>query len=201
MCNLGSLRCACHRIDLLDISFIVLCPSTTPASMPSIEPERLVEIHPERVGAVSAPPERASSLDELASQMTIQPTRLSEDRIEFDLIGVDASIANALRRILMAEVPTVAIEHIYIWANTSIIQDEVLAHRLGLIPIHIDPTRIEFKKTGDEPTEENTLVFTLEVNCERRSDAAKGEADESKKFINSNGKFAESFRRLAYAMC
>ena len=30
--------------------------------------------------------------------------RLSERNIEFDLIGVDASIANALRRILMSEV-------------------------------------------------------------------------------------------------
>ena len=53
----------------------------------------------------------------------------------FSLVGVDASIANAFRRILIAEIPTLAIEDVFILNNTSIIQDEVLAHRLGLIPL------------------------------------------------------------------
>jgi DNA-directed RNA polymerase I and III subunit RPAC1 len=42
--------------------------------------------------------------------------------MEFDLIGADPAVANALRRILISEVPTVAIEHIFIVNNTSIIQ-------------------------------------------------------------------------------
>ena len=62
----------------------------------------------------------------------------------FELIGVDAPIANALRRILLAEVPTIAIETVFIKCNTSILQDEVLAHRLGLIPLDIDPRLFEF---------------------------------------------------------
>ncbi len=41
--------------------------------------------------------------------------------MEFELIGSNAAIANALRRILIAEVPTMAIEHVYIINNTSII--------------------------------------------------------------------------------
>lgn len=57
----------------------------------------------------------------------------------FELVGVDAPIANALRRILLSEVPTMAIETVFIQRNTSIIQDEVLAHRLGLVPLAIDP--------------------------------------------------------------
>lgn len=52
----------------------------------------------------------------------------------FSLVGVDASIANAFRRVLIAEVPTLAIEDVFIFSNTSLIQDEVFAHRLGLIP-------------------------------------------------------------------
>ncbi|CAO1631085.1 unnamed protein product [Sympodiomycopsis kandeliae] len=154
--------------------------------MPSIAKERLVEVHPERVGAVSAAPDGPFDLASFSSNLTIQPTRLSRERIEFDLIGVDPSIANAVRRILMAEVPTVAIEHIYIWNNTSIIQDEVLAHRLGLVPINIDPDRIQFKYPGDEPTEENTLVFTINVKCEKIRGADKNETDEEKKYTDSN---------------
>ncbi len=41
--------------------------------------------------------------------------------MEFDVIGIDPAIANALRRILISEIPTVAIEHVYIINNTSII--------------------------------------------------------------------------------
>lgn len=36
-----------------------------------------------------------------------------------------------------------AIEKVYILNNTSIIQDEVLAHRLGLIPINADPRKFK----------------------------------------------------------
>lgn len=43
------------------------------------------------------------------------------------------------------QVPTVAVEHVYIWNNTSIIQDEVLSQRLGLVPLAIDPSKVEFK--------------------------------------------------------
>ncbi len=50
---------------------------------------------------------------------------LTENEIEFDMVGIDASIANAFRRILLAEVPTMAIEKIHIYNNTTIIQDEV----------------------------------------------------------------------------
>jgi len=71
-----------------------------------------------------------------------------EGTMEFDLIGVDPSVANALRRILIAEVPTIAIEHVFMVDNTSIIQDEVLAHRLGLIPIRVDPRRAALLLAG-----------------------------------------------------
>ena len=67
--------------------------------------------------------------------------RLDELEMEFDLVGVDAAIANAFRRILIAEVPTMAIETVYVFNNTSVIHDEVLSHRLGLIPIKADPGR------------------------------------------------------------
>jgi RNA polymerase Rpb3/Rpb11 dimerisation domain len=66
--------------------------------------------------------------------------------ITFDMIGVDAPVANALRRILLAEVPTVAIENVWVNQNTSIIQDEVLCHRLGLIPLKADPRKLKYQE-------------------------------------------------------
>lgn len=41
--------------------------------------------------------------------------------MEFDLVNTDPAIANALRRILIAEVPTMAIERVFFVNNTSII--------------------------------------------------------------------------------
>lgn len=67
--------------------------------------------------------------------------QINELEMQFDLVGVDAAIANAIRRILLAEIPTMAIEDVYIWNNTSVIQDEVLSHRLGLVPIKADPSK------------------------------------------------------------
>lgn len=82
------------------------------------------------------------------------------------MIGVDVSFANALRRIMIAEVPTVAIEHVYMWNNSSIVHDEVLAHRIGLVPINCDPRLFDdFLGEDDEATDRNTIVFRLKVTC------------------------------------
>lgn len=37
-----------------------------------------------------------------------------------------------------------ALERVYIANNTSLVQDEVLAHRLGLVPINADPRLFEY---------------------------------------------------------
>ena len=96
----------------------------------------------------------------------IDMIKMSHDELEFDMVGVDASIANAFRRILLSEVPTMAIEKVFIYNNTSIIQDEVLAHRLGLIPIKADPRLFEYRQEGDnEGTAGDTLEFQLKVRC------------------------------------
>ncbi|KAK3595011.1 hypothetical protein CHS0354_003739 [Potamilus streckersoni] len=98
----------------------------------------------------------------------IDVVRLAGDELEFDMVGIDAAIANAFRRILLSEVPTMAIEKVFIYNNTSIIQDEVLAHRLGLIPIKADPRMFEYRQEGEtglEGRETDTLEFQLKVRC------------------------------------
>lgn len=144
----------CEAQDLAGLpALLALFPHPLSSCTAKMDPSRLVEVLPERVGSVSSPhfphnaPGATHAWSLAAFKRTLQTriTRLSPDRIELDLVGVDASIANAIRRTLMAEVPTVAIENVYVWNNTSIVQDEVLSHRLGLVPLYINPDQVEFK--------------------------------------------------------
>ena len=55
----------------------------------------------------------------------------------------------SIKQTCLFQVPTMAIEKVFIYNNTSIIQDEVLAHRLGLIPIHADPRLFQYRVDGE----------------------------------------------------
>ncbi|KAJ3289479.1 DNA-directed RNA polymerases I and III subunit RPAC1 [Rhizoclosmatium sp. JEL0117] len=91
-----------------------------------------------------------------------------KDHLEFDLIGIDASIANAFRRCLISEIPTMAIENVFVLNNNSIVHDEILSQRLGLVPIKADPRIFQFKTPEDEATDLNTLVFKMKVKATKR---------------------------------
>jgi len=63
---------------------------------------------------------------------------LREDRIRFLLSGVTAAFANGIRRACMSEVPVLAIDEISIYDNTSVLFDEQISLRLGLIPLQAE---------------------------------------------------------------
>jgi DNA-directed RNA polymerase subunit D len=73
-----------------------------------------------------------------ACKMDIDILELSERKARFILSGVSVSFANALRRAILAEVPVMAIDEINIYDNTSVLFDEQLSLRMGLIPLKAD---------------------------------------------------------------
>ena len=82
---------------------------------------------------VSSGLDNSLDLAQLKSSYRTEVQSLSDDTLEMDLVGIDPAIANAYRRILISEVPTMAIDKVFIANNTSIMQVLVM-HRWPLPP-------------------------------------------------------------------
>ncbi|KAI0601906.1 DNA-directed RNA polymerase [Biscogniauxia sp. FL1348] len=88
--------------------------------------------------------------------------------VDFELTNVDLSFANSLRRVIQAEVPTIAIDLVEVEVNTSVLADEFIAHRLGLIPLdsrEIDQLNYTRDCDCDQSCGKCTVQLTLHAKC------------------------------------
>jgi DNA-directed RNA polymerase subunit D len=85
---------------------------------------------------------------------SIQVINTNTKKISIKLKGVSLEYANALRRICLNGVPVFAIDTVDIIENTSVMADEDLAHRLGMIPL-----KTELSKFNDP---DSRVMFILD---------------------------------------
>ncbi|KAI0181490.1 insert subdomain of RNA polymerase alpha subunit [Hypoxylon sp. FL1284] len=98
----------------------------------------------------------------------IQVSAADNIHVEFELSNVDLSMANSLRRIVQAEVPTIAVDLVEIEANTSVLADEFISHRLGLIPLdsrEIDQLNYSRDCDCDDHCGRCSVTLTLHAKC------------------------------------
>jgi DNA-directed RNA polymerase subunit D len=102
--------------------------------------------------------------------MEIEFASLDDSLARFTLSGASTAFANAFRRAMIGEVPTLAIEDVRIYDNTSALFDEMLAHRVGLIPLKTDLSSYSTQDTcscGGAGCPGCTATYTLSVEGPR----------------------------------
>ncbi|HMB50878.1 DNA-directed RNA polymerase subunit D [Natronoarchaeum rubrum] len=88
-----------------------------------------------------------------------------EDRnARFLVRGVTPAFANGVRRAMIADVPTLAIENVRVVENSSVMFDEQLGLRMGLVPLTTPPGEFE---VGD--------TVTLSIDVEGPATAYSGD--------------------------
>ena len=71
-------------------------------------------------------------------KMEIKILNKSQNKLVFIINGINSALANTLRRLMIGEVPVLAIDTVEFNKNSSALYDEFIAHRLGLIPLKTD---------------------------------------------------------------
>ena len=72
---------------------------------------------------------------------TIKILERDNNHIVIEFSDIPRQYVNALRRLSISQVPTFAIDDVVVLENSSVMHDEAIAHRLGLIPLRTDLER------------------------------------------------------------
>ena len=88
--------------------------------------------------------------------MSLEITNENEQNVSVKIKGVPLQYVNALRRICLNGVPIYAVESVDMLENSSVLADEGIAHRIGLIPLKTD---LSASKDGNE---NDKIMLTLD---------------------------------------
>ena len=69
----------------------------------------------------------------------VEVVEKSDERIVIRFNNIPRQYVNSLRRLAISQVPTLAIDDVVILENSSVMHDEAVAHRLGLVPLRTTP--------------------------------------------------------------
>jgi DNA-directed RNA polymerase II subunit RPB3 len=99
----------------------------------------------------------------------VEVLELEMDRMRFVLSETDTSVANAVRRVIIGETPTLAIDLVTVYDNSSCLHDEFIAHRLGMIPLRSNTGLDRFESIVESEHDIESpfcsVTLNLKVEC------------------------------------
>ena len=81
--------------------------------------------------------------------MSLDIISQNEEKVSVKIKGIPLQYANALRRICLNGIPIYAIDTVDMLSNTSVLADEGIAHRLGLIPLKTELSAVQQDNKSD----------------------------------------------------
>lgn len=103
-----------------------------------------------------------------ARKPSVDIDEMTDVNCRFRVHDTDLATANSLRRVCLSEVPIMAINLVTIEENSSVLHDEFLAHRLGLVPLTSDKaTRFNYVRECQctSMCPDCSVEFKLDVKC------------------------------------
>ncbi len=99
-------------------------------------------------------------------------------KLSFLLKGSNEVFANTIRRLIIEEVPTLAVDDLEIKENSSALYDEMLGLRLGLLPIKTDLKSYRLPKSEDEINEKSaSCTLQLKLKAGKKGYVYAGDAE------------------------
>ncbi len=103
---------------------------------------------------------------------------LDDRNIKLIIEGFPLAFVNSIRRVILSDVPTLAIDFAYFYDNTSSVYDEIIAHRLGLVVLKSDEALKKYKSPEEcvnaEETDSSCYVEII-IRKEVSEESEKGE--------------------------
>jgi len=99
-------------------------------------------------------------------------------RVQLHIKDIPLHILNSIRRVSIAEVPTMAVDSVVFTINSSVFYDEYIAHRLGLIPLTSEAALEKYKPPEECREASDRGLFTedcfVKLDLEGRNDSEIG---------------------------
>ncbi|MCE4618198.1 MAG: DNA-directed RNA polymerase subunit D [Desulfurococcales archaeon] len=108
-----------------------------------------------------------------SSSKSIQVLEKKDNEIRLQISGYPVVLVNALRRLALSDVPTLAVDFLHIYENSSSVFDEILAHRMGLVVLDSSEAIKKLKSpeeciNADESDESCFVKLILNVEVDEK---------------------------------
>ncbi|EMA50198.1 DNA-directed RNA polymerase subunit D [Halococcus thailandensis] len=154
----------------------------------------------------------------MSTEYDVEFVDRDERAARFLVRGITPAFANGIRRAMIADVPTLSIDTVRVVENSSVMFDEQIGHRLGMVPLAAPPDEFEMGESvtlgldvsgpdtaysGDlqsmdsmvEPAEQNVPIIELKDD-QRLEIEADAVLDTGKSHAKHQGGVAVGYRHL-----